>query len=284
MKNLKEMKVKEMKVKEMKAKERKAKRLALTGGGLILSFMLLTGCQSVDKAIPPGTEEEESVRVQQESLQEQETAQTRETVEVLPTLPAGGSSCSLGVMSEDFYFYIEDVFSIKGKDGVVVVGVNHNSAMYTGVGVDVLSASDRVETEIGEMELFEVGVVDTAPVESNVAVLLTGVSEEQVKRGDIVVLSGSGHVSDQAGVTLTLLEPSGAEEADLLKEGQSIWLELFDTPVEAVIETVSWEQGTDQVQVTVSFGESIAFMDGQSVMVYDAQEKMLGIAYLTRLD
>lgn len=275
MKNLREMKA---------TKEKRAGRIALTGGSLILSVMLLTGCQSLDKAMPPGTEEKENVTVQQESLQEQETVEKGETVEVLPTLPAGGSSCSLGVMSEDFYLYIEDVFSIKGKDGVVVVGVNHNSAMYTGVGVDVLSASDRVETEIGEMELFEIGVVDTAPVESNVGVLLTGVSAEQVKRGDIVVLSGSGHVSDQAGVTLTLLESFGAEEADLLEEGQSIWLELFDAPVEAVIETVSRGQGTDQVQVTVSFGESIAFMDGQSVMVYDAQEKMLGIAYLTSLD
>ena len=41
-------------------------------------------------------------------------------------------------INETFYFITEDVFEMIDVDGVVVVGVNENSMMYTNTKVDVV--------------------------------------------------------------------------------------------------------------------------------------------------
>lgn len=68
-----------------------------------------------------------------------------------------------GEMSEDFQFIVQDVFTItreNGETGVVVVGVNENSPLYTGTEVDIVSESGTVTaTEIGGIELYKTGIV-----------------------------------------------------------------------------------------------------------------------------
>lgn len=274
----------------------KRKQFARIAGGLMLVLLLAAGCQRSDSVKMPSTavqEEDKAARPGAEregetaAAQESETGDMSADTEKVPELVRDGTSgagCAFGVMSEDFYFYIEDVFSIQGKDGVVVVGVNHNAAMYTGVEVDVLSLQGRQETTIDEIEVWEGGLVDAVAAESNVGILLGGLTSEQVKQGDMIVLRDYGQVSDQTEMSLVLLETSAAEAEELLKEGQSIWLTLFEEPVEAVIESVSLDQEEGKVQLSVKLRESIAFVAQQTALVYDAGEKMIGLAYLSETE
>lgn len=274
----------------------KRKQFARIAGGLMLVLLLAAGCQQSESAKMPSTavqEEDKAARPDAEGEGETAAAQESEIgnmpadTEKVPDLVRDGTSgagCAFGVMSEDFYFYIEEVFSIQGKDGVVVVGVNHNAAMYTGVEVDVLSLQGRQETTIDEIEVWEGGLVDAVAAESNVGILLGGLTSEQVKRGDMIVLRDCGQVSDQTEMSLILLETSAAEAEELLKEGQSIWLTLFEEPVEAVIESVSLDQEEGKVQLSVKLRESIAFVAQQTALVYGAGEKMIGLAYLSETE
>lgn len=274
----------------------KRKQFTRVAGGLMLVLLLAAGCQRSESVKMPSTavqEEDKAARPDAEgegetaAAQESETGDMSADTEKVPDLVRDGTSgagCAFGVMSEDFYFYIEDVFSIQGKDGVVVVGVNHNAAMYTGVEVDVLSLQGRQETTIDEIEVWEGGLVDAVAAESNVGILLGGLTSEQVKRGDMIVLRDCGQVSDQTEMSLVLLETSAAEAEELLKEGQSIWLTLFEEPVEAVIESVSLDQEEGKVQLSVKLHESIAFVAQQTALVYDAREKMIGLAYLSETE
>lgn len=95
-----------------------------------------------------------------------------------------------GNVSEDFNFIIEDVFSLIEQDNVVVVGVNQNSPMYSGMEVEIMTPEGRKQTIIGAIEVYEQGIVDGVPTGSNVGVLLIGLTADDIQAGDIIVLPG----------------------------------------------------------------------------------------------
>lgn len=102
-----------------------------------------------------------------------------------------------GDVSDDFYFIIEDVFSLIEQNSVVVVGINRNSPMYSGMDVEVVTMDGIKKTTIGGIEVYEQGIVDGVPEECNVGVLLTGLTADDIQAGDIIVLPGKVEISDE---------------------------------------------------------------------------------------
>lgn len=97
-----------------------------------------------------------------------------------------------GEMSEDFQFIVQDVFTItkeNGETGVVVVGVNENSPLYTGTQVNIVSETGTITaTEIGGIEVYQTGIVEAAPAGTNLGVELIGLTADDLSAGDIIVL------------------------------------------------------------------------------------------------
>jgi elongation factor Tu len=87
-----------------------------------------------------------------------------------------------------FRMLVEDVFSITGR-GTVVTGQVESGALAAGRRVEVVRDGAVVATtEVAAIEKFR-AVVDVAQPGENVGLLLTGVTREQVQRGDLVQTS-----------------------------------------------------------------------------------------------
>lgn len=87
---------------------------------------------------------------------------------------------------------VQDVFTItkeNGETGVVVVGVNENSPLYTGTQVDIVSETGTITaTEIGGIEMYQTGIVKAVPAGTNLGVELIGLTADDLSAGDIIVL------------------------------------------------------------------------------------------------
>ena len=140
---------------------------------IIIGSVLLIGCTK--------NADNDEIKGAQETIMEQE--------EVI--------SGEYGDVSDDFYFIREDVFSLNGQNNVVVVGMNRNSPMYSGMDVEVVTMDGIKETSIGGIEVYEQGIVDGVPTGSNVGVLLTGLTADDIQAGDIIVLPGKVEISDE---------------------------------------------------------------------------------------
>ncbi len=106
-----------------------------------------------------------------------------------------------GDVSDEFYFIIEDVFSLIEQNNVVVVGTNQNSPMYSGMDVEVVTMDGIKKTSIGGIEVYEQGIVDGVPTGSNVGVLLTGLTADDIQAGDIIFLPGKVELSEEEAVS-----------------------------------------------------------------------------------
>lgn len=106
-----------------------------------------------------------------------------------------------GDVSDDFFLIIEDVFSIMEPNNVVIVGTNQNSPMYSGMDVEVVTMDGILKTSIAGIEVYEQGMVDGVPEGSNVGVLLTDLTADDIQAGDIIFLPGRVEFSEEEVVS-----------------------------------------------------------------------------------
>lgn len=180
-------------------------------------------------------------------------------------------------MSEDFYYIIEDVFVLYDRD-VVVVGVNENSAIYTGAEIDILSVNGRIQSQILGIEMYDAGIVDSAEMGTNVGVWLSGVTKDDVKQGDIIVLRGQGTVADKMTAFVAMMPVGDEMNYAELKEGQDVQIRLFDTLLEAKIastELISEETDGDIVSIELQFTAPVAYVNNQMLVVVDEENNTI---------
>lgn len=106
-----------------------------------------------------------------------------------------------GDVSDDFFLIIEDVFPIIEPNNVVIVGTNQNSPMYSGMDVEVVTMDGILKTSIAGIEVYEQGMVDGVPEGSNVGVLLTDLTADDIQAGDIIFLPGRVEFSEEEVVS-----------------------------------------------------------------------------------
>lgn len=94
-----------------------------------------------------------------------------------------------GEMTENFYVVIEDTIAQMNGNNVVVIGLVKNSPLYINTEVDVLSEGNRMPTSIENIELGS-EKVDCVRDEDKVKIMLTGLGEENLHEGDIIVMHG----------------------------------------------------------------------------------------------
>ena len=189
-------------------------------------------------------------------------------------------------INETFYFIIEDVFELIDVDGVVVVGVNENSMMYTNTKVDVLSSEGRISTVIEGIETYDAGMVDYVEEGSSVGILLSGLSKEDVSKGDIIVLPGEGDISKEIFALMGISDEITEDEVKALI-GETIQVYFLNEPIDAMVSDVILpeELGEEQSEemniayVVVTFSENVAYGDEQLIKFYKG-DTYLGIGYV----
>ena len=67
--------------------------------------------------------------------------------------------------------------------------MNRTSPMYRGMEVAVITSNGIKKTTIGGIETYEQGLVDGVPTGSNVGILLTGLTTNDIQAGDIIVMA-----------------------------------------------------------------------------------------------
>lgn len=199
------------------------------------------------------------------------TAQKDEgKVEVQETVET--TQFAYGEMTEDFYFVIEDIFTITGMDGVVVVGVNQNSPMYANTEVDVLYGTERIQSTIGPIEVYQEGLVEGVPAGSNVGVLLQGLTKDDIHVNDIIVLRGCEDPTPKEEITLE----NGAGEP------QWLWMEenddesLFRTEETPILEY--YEPETGELYLVLYYDEETKRGSGVSYG-YGAENHKIGFSF-----
>lgn len=178
-------------------------------------------------------------------------------------------------MSPDFYYIIEDTFSVVDRNDLVVVGINENSELHIGAEVDILSATGRIQTQVLEIEIYEEGLVDSVETNSYAGVMLAGVTKEQVNIGDILVLRDQGFITDEADALVVLMASNADQVFTELSEGQNVQVILYDRPIDATItfiETISEEEDGNLVSVSLKFAETIACQNYQMMAIRDEND------------
>lgn len=93
-------------------------------------------------------------------------------------------------MSErPFLMPIEDVFAIAGR-GTVVTGRVESGSVRTGDEVEIVGIRETRTVRIAGVEMFR-KFLDSAKAGDNIGLLLTGVTRDQVERGQVLARPGS---------------------------------------------------------------------------------------------
>ena len=88
-----------------------------------------------------------------------------------------------------FLMPVEDVFSIAGR-GTVVTGRVESGSVRTGDEVEIVGIHETRKVRIAGVEMFR-KLLDSAKAGDNVGLLLTGVTRNQVERGQVLARPGS---------------------------------------------------------------------------------------------
>ena len=93
-------------------------------------------------------------------------------------------------VDKPFLMPIEDVFSITGR-GTVATGRIEAGVINTGDGVDIVGMGDeKLTSTVTGVEMFR-KILDRGEAGDNVGILLRGIEKTDIKRGMVIVKSGS---------------------------------------------------------------------------------------------
>jgi elongation factor Tu len=112
-------------------------------------------------------------------------------------------------LDKPFLMPVEDVFSIKGR-GTVVTGRIASGIVHVGDDVEIIGFEKPHETTVTGVEMFR-KQLDEGQAGDNVGLLLRGIKQEDVQRGQVVAEPGSieGHEEFEAEVYILKKEEGG---------------------------------------------------------------------------
>ncbi len=186
------------------------------------------------------------------------------TVEAL--MDAVDSWIALPVRDQDkpFLMPIEDVFSITGR-GTVATGRIESGVINTGDGVDIVGMGDeKLTSTVTGVEMFR-KILDRGEAGDNVGILLRGIEKTDIKRGMVIVKTGSvtPHKKFKAEVYVLSKEEGGRHTPFHNKYRPQFYVRTTDVTGEIFLpEGVEMVMPGDNLTITVELLQPIALNVG----------------------
>ena len=186
------------------------------------------------------------------------------TVEEL--MDAVDSWIELPVRDQDkpFLMPIEDVFSITGR-GTVATGRIESGVINTGDGVDIVGMGDeKLTSTVTGVEMFR-KILDRGEAGDNVGILLRGIEKTDIKRGMVIVKTGSvtPHKKFKAEVYVLSKEEGGRHTPFHNKYRPQFYVRTTDVTGEIFLpEGVEMVMPGDYLTITVELLQPIALNVG----------------------
>lgn len=163
-----------------------------------------------------------------------------------------------------FLMPIEDVFSITGR-GTVATGRIEAGVINTGDGVDIVGMGDeKLTSTVTGVEMFR-KILDRGEAGDNVGILLRGIEKTDIKRGMVIVKSGSvkPHKSFKAEVYVLSKEEGGRHTPFHNKYRPQFYVRTTDVTGEIFLpEGVEMVMPGDNLTITVELLQPIALNVG----------------------
>ena len=167
-------------------------------------------------------------------------------------------------VDKPFLMPIEDVFSITGR-GTVATGRIEAGVINTGDGVDIVGMGDeKLTSTVTGVEMFR-KILDRGEAGDNVGILLRGIEKTDIKRGMVIVKSGSvkPHKHFKAEVYVLSKEEGGRHTPFHNKYRPQFYVRTTDVTGEIFLpEGVEMVMPGDNVTITVELLQPIALNVG----------------------
>lgn len=163
-----------------------------------------------------------------------------------------------------FLMPIEDVFSITGR-GTVATGRIESGVINTGDGVDIVGMGDeKLTSTVTGVEMFR-KILDRGEAGDNVGILLRGIEKADIKRGMVIVKTGSvtPHKKFKAEVYVLSKEEGGRHTPFHNKYRPQFYVRTTDVTGEIFLpEGVEMVMPGDNLTITVELLQPIALNVG----------------------
>ena len=163
-----------------------------------------------------------------------------------------------------FLMPIEDVFSITGR-GTVATGRIEAGVINTGDGVDIVGMGDeKLTSTVTGVEMFR-KILDRGEAGDNVGILLRGIEKTDIKRGMVIVKTGSvtPHKKFKAEVYVLSKEEGGRHTPFHNKYRPQFYVRTTDVTGEIFLpEGVEMVMPGDNLTITVELLQPIALNVG----------------------
>ena len=167
-------------------------------------------------------------------------------------------------VDKPFLMPIEDVFSITGR-GTVATGRIEAGVINTGDGVDIVGMGDeKLTSTVTGVEMFR-KILDRGEAGDNVGILLRGIEKTDIKRGMVIVKSGSvkPHKKFKAEVYILSKEEGGRHTPFHNKYRPQFYVRTTDVTGEIFLpEGVEMVMPGDNLTITVELLQPIALNVG----------------------
>ena len=167
-------------------------------------------------------------------------------------------------VDKPFLMPIEDVFSITGR-GTVATGRIEAGVINTGDGVDIVGMGDeKLTSTVTGVEMFR-KILDRGEAGDNVGILLRGIEKTDIKRGMVIVKTGSvkPHKSFKAEVYVLSKEEGGRHTPFHNKYRPQFYVRTTDVTGEIFLpEGVEMVMPGDNLTITVELLQPIALNVG----------------------
>ncbi len=167
-------------------------------------------------------------------------------------------------VDKPFLMPIEDVFSITGR-GTVATGRIEAGVINTGDGVDIVGMGDeKLTSTVTGVKMFR-KILDRGEAGDNVGILLRGIEKTDIKRGMVIVKSGSvkPHKHFKAEVYVLSKEEGGRHTPFHNKYRPQFYVRTTDVTGEIFLpEGVEMVMPGDNLTITVELLQPIALNVG----------------------
>ena len=166
-------------------------------------------------------------------------------------------------LEKPFLMPVEDVFSIKGR-GTVVTGRIDTGIVKVGDNISIIGFNHDTETTVTGVEMFR-KMLDQGQAGDNVGLLLRGVKQEDVQRGQVIAKPGStkGLIKFEAEVLILKKEEGGRHKPFFTGYKPQFYIRTTDVTGEITLpKGVEMVTPGDNAQMTVELIAPVALNEG----------------------
>jgi elongation factor Tu len=174
-------------------------------------------------------------------------------------------------IGQEFLMPIEDAFTISGR-GTIVTGLVERGVVRVGEEVEIVGIRPTAKTVVIGVEMFK-KLLDQGQAGDNVGVLLRGIQEEDVERGQVLALPGSitPHTRFEGWIYLLTKEEGGRHTPFFSGYRPQFYFRTTDvTGVATLPEGTEMVMAGDNVNLTVELAAPIAMEKGLRFAIREA--------------